>query len=64
MTIKLNKNQIDEAVEILKSGGLVAFPTDTVFGLACVSDDEVAKEKIYEAKNRPSNKKLPMMEAL
>lgn len=60
MTIKLNKNQIDEAVEILKSGGLVAFPTDTVFGLACKMDKEPIK-RVYEVKGRDFNKALPVM---
>ena len=55
------KEDIERVKEDLLNSEIVAFPTDTVFGLACVSDDEVAKEKIYEAKNRPSNKKLPMM---
>lgn len=45
----------------LLNSKIVAFPTDTVFGLGCLANDEVAKEKIYEAKNRSIDKKLPMM---
>ena len=56
-----NKENIEEVKNDLLSSKIVAFPTDTVFGLACLTNDEVAKNKIYEAKNRPENKKLPMM---
>lgn len=57
------KEDIEKVKEDLLNSKIVAFPTDTVFGLACITDDELAKEKIYEAKNRPENKKLPMMVA-
>ena len=57
------KDDIEKVKEDLLNSNIVAFPTDTVFGLACVCDDSLAKEKIYEAKNRPENKKLPMMVA-
>ncbi len=41
------------AAEILRSGGLVAFPTETVYGLGADATDETAVAKIYEAKGRP-----------
>ncbi|MFA5369955.1 MAG: L-threonylcarbamoyladenylate synthase [Candidatus Omnitrophota bacterium] len=47
-----------EAALILKSGGIVAIPTETVFGLACNGDDESAVKKLYKLKNRPSGKPL------
>lgn len=56
-----NKENIEEIKEDLLNSKIIAFPTDTVFGLACLSNDEIAKNKIYETKNRPENKKLPMM---
>lgn len=49
-----------EIIEILKSGGTVAFPTDTVFGLACMMNKE-AIQKVYEIKGRSFDKPLPMM---
>jgi L-threonylcarbamoyladenylate synthase len=45
--------QIAEAAELIRSGKLVAFPTETVYGLAANALDPVAVERIYEAKGRP-----------
>ena len=47
-----------EAAEILRDGGLVAFPTETVYGLGANALDEAAARKIYEAKGRPSDNPL------
>lgn len=52
---KIDKNQIDEdaireAGEILREGGLVAFPTETVYGLGANALDEEAAKKTYEDK--------------
>lgn len=44
---------IAEAAKVLKNGGLVAFPTETVFGLGAVVTDESAVQRIFEAKQRP-----------
>ena len=60
---KIDKNQIDEQVieqagNILKEGGLVAFPTETVYGLGANALDTKAAEKIYKAKGRPSDNPL------
>ena len=49
---------IEEAGEILKKGGLVAFPTETVYGLGGNALDPEASKKIYEAKGRPSDNPL------
>lgn len=46
------------AVKILQRGGLVAFPTETVYGLGADALDEKAAKKIYEAKGRPSDNPL------
>lgn len=59
-TIKLQKEDIKQTKEILLNGGIVAFPTDTVFGLGCVINKE-AIAKVYEAKGRSFDKPLPMM---
>ena len=49
---------ITEAAELIRSGGLVAFPTETVYGLGGDATDPVAAKKIYEAKGRPSDNPL------
>ncbi len=49
---------IDEAAAILKAGGLVAFPTETVYGLGADASNPEAVEKIYAAKGRPRNHPL------
>ena len=52
------KEGISEAAEILKQGGLVAFPTETVYGLGGNGLDKEAAKKIYAAKGRPSDNPL------
>ena len=47
-----------EAAEIVKRGGLVAFPTETVYGLGANGLDEGAAKRIYAAKGRPSDNPL------
>lgn len=47
-----------EAAGILRNGGLVAFPTETVYGLGANALDEEAAKKIYAAKGRPSDNPL------
>ena len=60
-TKKYRPEDIGLIKERLWKGEIIAFPTDTVFGLACIYDDEGAVEKIYEAKGRSLSKALPMM---
>jgi L-threonylcarbamoyladenylate synthase len=52
---------IPRALEILKAGGLVAFPTDTVYGVGALVFDEKAVESIYRAKDRPVEKAIPVL---
>lgn len=52
------RRRLSEAARVLKSGGLVAFPTETVYGLGANALDERAARKIYEAKGRPSDNPL------
>lgn len=46
---------------ILKNGGVIAFVTDTVWGLGCLPDNEAAVRKIYQIKHRDGNKPLILM---
>ncbi len=54
-------DSISRALEILKHGGLVAFPTDTVYGVGALAFDEKAVESIYAAKDRPVEKAIPIL---
>ena len=46
------------AAEVLRKGGLVVFPTETVYGIGCNAMDPKAVKRLYEAKNRPAEKPL------
>lgn len=65
LIIKVDQSNIndaaDKAGDILKNGGIVAFPTDTVYGLGAVFSDGCAVRKIFEAKGRPENKPLSIL---
>jgi len=54
-------NALTSALEILLSGGLVAFPTDTVYGVGSLAFHEKAIESIYMAKDRPMEKAIPVL---
>jgi len=56
-----SSNALSLALEILKSGGLVAFPTDTVYGVGALAFDGKAIESIYVAKDRPIEKAIPIL---
>ena len=61
METKIFHGAADEAAEIIKTGGLVAVPTETVYGLAGNGLDEEAVKQIYEVKGRPQVKPLSLM---
>lgn len=56
-----NENAQRRAVEVLNSGGLVAFPTDTVYGLAVLPWDADALARLHEAKHRRPDKPIPLL---
>lgn len=58
--VKANNESIKQAAEIIKKGGLVAFPTETVYGLGADALNPIAVAKIFEAKKRPSFNPLIM----
>ena len=55
------RHSIEHALELLRSGGLVAFPTDTVYGVGALAFDGLAVESIYTAKDRPAEKAIPVL---
>ena len=61
METKILKDNMDEAAKIIAAGGLVAVPTETVYGIAGNGLDENAVEAIYELKGRPQIKPLALM---
>lgn len=58
---KSQSAQISKAVEILKSGGVVIFPTDTVYGIGCMADDQHAINRIYKIKATPKSQPFPIL---
>ncbi|HJS20290.1 MAG TPA: L-threonylcarbamoyladenylate synthase [Anaerolineales bacterium] len=52
---------LTKALNVLLSGGLVAFPTDTVYGVGAYAFDAAAVESIYAAKERPLEKAIPVL---
>ena len=56
-----SSDTLPRALEVLKAGGLVAFPTDTVYGVGALAFDAKAIESIYTAKDRPLEKAIPIL---
>src|SRR5512141_3449863 len=52
---------IERAVRVLRAGGLVAFPTDTVYGVGALVFDQDAVQSIYVVKERPEDKAIPIL---
>ena len=60
--IPANSNlAIQQVLKVLRAGGLVAFPTDTVYGLGALAFNGKAVEAIYIAKDRPAEKAIPIL---
>ncbi len=55
------QREIEKGVRILKKGGVIAFPTDTVYGLGADAFKFRAVERIYEIKNRPKHQQVPLL---
>ena len=52
---------IQKALEVLRSGGIILYPTDTVWGIGCDATDPEAVAKVYEIKKRQDNKSLVLL---
>ena len=63
MVLKPDREGLTRAAQLLRSGGVVAFPTDTVYGLGADASDEVAQKRIFVIKNRPVGMPLILMAA-
>ncbi len=66
MTAEISKElreQIEKGIAILKQGGLVAYPTDTVYGLGAYAYLNGAVKRIYDVKERPQDMPFPLLVA-
>lgn len=65
LLIKMNhKNQdqvLHSAVDVLKNGGIIAYPTETFYGLGTRIDREASLQRLYEIKQRPREKAMPLI---
>ncbi len=59
----LTEEQIQEAVAVLKRGGVVVFPTETAYGLAADARNTEAVERVFQIKGRQGDKSLPLIAA-
>jgi L-threonylcarbamoyladenylate synthase len=55
------QKQLEQGISILKQGGIVAFPTDTVYGLGAAVNLPQAVARVYQVKERPKNMPLPLL---
>lgn len=54
-------NELDQAIKIVRDGGIIIFPTDTAFGIGCRVDREDSVRKLFEMRRRPSEKAMPVL---
>ena len=59
-SIKL-EDEIKRTVDVLKNGGVILYPTDTIWGIGCMASDTKAIDRIYEIKERPSHKSFILL---
>jgi len=57
------QRQVDEGIKVLRQGGIVAYPTDTVYGLGASMGIPRAVERVFAAKRRPQDMALPLLVA-
>jgi len=58
MEKEIDIEEINSAIDILKEGGIILYPTDTVWGIGCDATDDKAVDKIYKLKKRSDSKSL------
>ena len=57
------ENDIEQSLQVLQQGGLILYPTDTVWGIGCDATNENAVEKVYQLKKRPDKKAMIVLVA-
>lgn len=58
LTFLLMKADIDKAIEVLNKGGLILYPTDTIWGIGCDATNADAVKRVYELKQRTDSKSM------
>lgn len=61
MKVKCDTQGIETASQSVKNGGIVVYPTDTVYGIGCDPYNKKSVEKIYQIKQRPKTKPFPIL---
>ena len=61
MKVKCDKEGIEKASKVVKDGGIIVFPTDTVYGMGCDPYNKKAVDKIYQIKGRSKTKPFPIL---
>ena len=61
MKVNCDKEGIEKASQIINQGGIVIFPTDTVYGIGCDPYNKASIEKIYKIKSRHITKSVPVL---
>jgi L-threonylcarbamoyladenylate synthase len=56
-------DDIEQCLSVLRNGGIILYPTDTVWGIGCDATDEKAVERIFHLKNRPDDKAMIILVA-
>ncbi len=52
------KDEVNKALEVLKAGGIILYPTDTIWGIGCDATNEAAVKRVFELKGRSESKSL------
>lgn len=55
------KKDLQEAIEIIRQGGVIIFPTDTAFGIGCRMDNEKAVKRLFKIRQRPETQATPVL---
>ena len=58
MAERYDKDDLQQAVRVLRAGGVIVYPTDTVWGICCDATNEEAVRKVYALKNRYDSKSM------
>jgi L-threonylcarbamoyladenylate synthase len=57
------ETEVEEALEVLRSGNIILYPTDTIWGIGCDATSEEAVQRIYQIKNREDSKSMIILVA-
>lgn len=57
------KDELKKCIEVLRKGGTILYPTDTVWGVGCDATNEQAVQKVFDIKHRPSSKSMIILVA-